>query len=89
MAVWIMTAEGEDFASQDENAVSGVHESSAVAIVTKIEEALPSRTLSAIFYSFNLQENERKKGKHTRQKSQLKTAKPYFIHIYIYIYNGK
>jgi hypothetical protein len=66
MVLWIMTAGGGDFASQDENAVSGVHESTAVAIVTKIEEALPSRTMSAIFYRFNLQKNERKKAKYTR-----------------------
>jgi hypothetical protein len=47
-------AAGEDFASQDESAVSGVHESTAVTIVTNIEEVFPSRTMSAIFYSFNI-----------------------------------
>jgi hypothetical protein len=51
---------GGDFASQDENAVSGVHESTAVAMVTKIEEVLQSRTMSAIFYSFNIWESQRK-----------------------------
>jgi hypothetical protein len=45
-------------------AVSGVQEPTAVAIVTKIEEVFPSRTMSAIFYSFNL------RGKKKEEKMQ-------------------
>lgn len=84
MALWIMTAAGEDFASQDEKALSGVHESSTVAIVTKIEEALPSRTLSAIFYSFNLQKNEIKKGETHQTEVTVENCKALF-YTYIYI----
>jgi hypothetical protein len=69
MALWIMTAGGADFASQDENAISGLHESSAVAIVTKIEEASPSRTMSAIFYSFNLQKKTKERRRNTTDRS--------------------
>jgi hypothetical protein len=74
---------GEDFASQDENAVSGVHESTAVAIVTKIEEVFQSRTMSAIFYSFNLRENRRKKENTVDRSSSGKLQS-----LILYIFNG-
>jgi hypothetical protein len=61
---------GEDFASQDENTVSGVHQSTTVAIVTKIEEVLQSRTMSAIFYSFNIWENQRKEENTVERNSR-------------------
>lgn len=66
MALWIMTAGGEDFASQDENAASGVHESSRVAIVTKIEEAFRAGRCQLFFIASTFGKTKERGGKRTR-----------------------
>jgi hypothetical protein len=61
---------------------AGVGGPTVVAIVTKIEEVFPSRTMSAIFYSFNLQ------GEKEEQKIQWIEAAVGTCEALFYIFKG-